>query len=81
VEKIFRTEFENAVKLYCPLDNNKRKQIEAELEHASAAIGKLDKSFSMVLYNSLKEYTEHVKKARHSIFQDFEFPSPPGAAG
>jgi len=74
VKKRFKKEFEAAARKYYPMDDEKRMELQAEMNKASGVIEKLDKSFAVVLYNSLKEYTEHVKNARYSSFQDFVFP-------
>lgn len=76
VEKTFKDEFEAAIKKYFPFDDANRKDLKVELERVNLVIGKLDKEYAQVLHNSLNRYSNHVKKAAHSIFQDFIFPMP-----
>ena len=76
VEKGFKEQFENAVKKYFPFDENKRDEIKKELNKINFIISKLDKDYAIALHASLDKFAKHVKKARHSIFQDFIFPLP-----
>ena len=76
VEKIFKDEFEAAIKKYFPFDDTKRHDLKVEIERVNLVIGKLDKEYAQILYKSLDRYSNHVKKAAHSIFQDFIFPVP-----
>jgi hypothetical protein len=47
-----------------------------EIERINHVIGKLETIYGQILYKSLQGYANHVKKAGHSIFQDFIFPVP-----
>ena len=76
VEKTFKDEFEAAIKKYFPFDDAKRKELKEEIEKVNLVIGKLDKEYAQVCIIALNRYTKHVKKAAHSIFQDFIFPMP-----
>ena len=75
-EKTFKDEFEATIKKYFPFDDAKRKDLKVELERVNLVIGKLDKKYADMLRNSLDGYARHVKKAAHSVFQDFIFPLP-----
>ena len=74
VEKIFKDEFETTVKKYFPFDDVKRNALKKEMKKIDIIIAKLDKGFADILRKSLEVYAKHVKKAAHSIFQDFIFP-------
>ena len=76
VEKDFKEEFEAAIKKYYPFDETKRIELKKEMDGVNLAIAKLDKEYAQALHKSLDGYTKHVKKAAHSIFQDFIFPMP-----
>ncbi len=76
VEKSFRKDFEEEIKNYFPFDHVKRTALKKELDNIDHLIGKLDKEYADALRKSLSKYSEHVKKATHSVFQDFLFPLP-----
>ncbi|KAA9040524.1 hypothetical protein FW778_00280 [Ginsengibacter hankyongi] len=76
VEKGFKEQFEFAEKKYFPFDDNKRDEIKKELHKINFIISKLDKDYAFTLHAGLDRFAKHVKKARHSIFQDFIFPLP-----
>ena len=76
VEKIFEDQFEAAIKKYFPFDEAKRSILKKEMGKVNIIISKLDKEYASALHKSLDRYTRHVKKATHSIFQDFIFPLP-----
>lgn len=76
VEKTFKEQFEIAIKKYFPFDDAKRNDLKREIDMVNVVIGKLDKEYAYALHESLEGYARHVKKANHSIFQDFIFPIP-----
>ena len=76
VEKHFKEQFEAEIKKYLPFDEAKRNEIKIELERMSLVIAKLNREYSQALRKSLESYAMHVKKAAHSILQDFIFPLP-----
>lgn len=76
VDKQFKDQFETIVKEYFPFDENKRNTLKKEIERINLIIGRLEKTFGQVLHKSLEGYASHVKKATHSVFQDFIFPLP-----
>ena len=76
VEKTFKEQFEASVKKYSPFDDAKRNDLKKEIERVNRIIGKLDKEYARVLHHSLDKYSRHVRKAAHSVFQDFIFPVP-----
>lgn len=76
VDKQFKDQFETTVKEYFPFDENKRSTLKKEIERVNLVIGKLETTYGLVLHKSLEGYASHVKKARHSVFQDFIFPLP-----
>lgn len=76
VEKTFKERFDAAIKKYYPFDEVKRIELKKEIEGVNRIIEKLDNEFARTLHKSLDGYTKHVKKAAHSIFQDFIFPMP-----
>ncbi len=76
VDKGFKEQFEYVVKKYFPFDKDKRDEIKRELNKINLIISKLDPAYAAALHTSLKKFVRHVKKARHSILQDFIFPIP-----
>ena len=76
VEKGFKERFECAEKKYFPFNDNKRNEIKKQLHRINFIISKLDKDYAFTLHTGLDKFAKHVKKARHSIFQDFIFPLP-----
>ena len=76
VEKTFKEQFETAIKKYFPFDEAKRNELKGEIDRINLVVGKLDKEYANALHKSLEGYANHVKKAAHSIFQDFIFPMP-----
>lgn len=76
VEKTFKEQFEEAVKKYYPFDEEKQTALKNELETATLILSKLDKDYARGLYESLEGYSKHVKRADHSVFEDFIFPVP-----
>lgn len=76
VEKTFKEQFDAALEKYFPFDNAKRIKLKEEIEKVNLVIGKLDMEYAHLLHNSLERYARHVKKAAHSVFQDFIFPIP-----
>lgn len=76
VERNFRSQFEIIAKEYYPFDENKRNALKGEIDRVNHILGKLEKTYSETLYKSLESYSKHVKKATHTIFQDFIFPVP-----
>ena len=76
VEKTFEEQFEWAVKKYYPFDDVKRYELKKEIEAVNLVIAKLDREYAFMLHGSLVKFEKHVKKADHSVFQDFIFPMP-----
>ncbi len=76
VEKGFKDQFEHAVKKYFPFDKNEREEIKKEIGKINSVISKLDKDYALALHMSLDKFERHVKRANHSVFQDFIFPLP-----
>ena len=76
VDKTFETQFDSIVEAYSPFDENKRSALKYEIEQVNLIIGKLENYYGETLYKSLEGYANHVRKAAHSIFQDFIFPLP-----
>ncbi len=76
VEMTFKEQFETAIKKYFPFDEAKRNELKGEIDKVNLVIGKRDNEYALALHKSLEGYANHVKKAAHSIFQDFNFPMP-----
>ena len=76
VEKNFREKFEETIKLFLPCDEVKRNMLKREIDRVNKLISGLDQEYAAALHKSLDGYAKHVKKAAHSIFQDFIFPMP-----
>ena len=79
VEKSFKHDFEAAARKYYPFDDFQRNELEKEIGEIYPIIQKLDEYYAHALSKSLAAYAYHIRKAAHSIFQDFIFPiSIPG---
>lgn len=76
VEKGFKEAFEAAIKKYFPFDEAKRSELKKEMDKTTLIINKLDKEYGEALGKSFERYAKHVRKAAHSVFQDFIFPMP-----
>jgi hypothetical protein len=76
VEKNFQKQFELAVKEYTPLNDTKRNEIKSKMKKINLILGKLDKDYADKLLRSFEKYERHVRKAGHSVVQDFIFPVP-----
>jgi hypothetical protein len=76
VEVNFSNNFDATVKKYAPFTRTKRDALKKEIEAVNAIIDKLDPTYAEVLHKSLAGYADHVRKADHSIVEDFIFPLP-----
>ncbi|MCU7549114.1 hypothetical protein OCK74_08305 [Chitinophagaceae bacterium LB-8] len=74
VEKGFKKQYEEEVKLYFPFDEEKRNGLKREISKVNEVITKLDPFFGKLLLKSLEGYAKHVKNSVHTVFQDFIFP-------
>ena len=74
VEKTFRENFEAVAAAYYPFDEKKRDDLKKEVSKVQEIIEKLDLTYGGALSKSLERYATHVKRATHTIFQDFMFP-------
>lgn len=76
VEKNFEELFEAAIRKYFPFDTTERIELKKEMVRVNHVIEKLDKNYAHALNESLEKYTNHVKRAGHTVFVDFLFPLP-----
>lgn len=76
VEKQFQERFELAVRQYKPFDDAGRQALKEKISQIHFILGKLDKSYANILDKSFEKYERHVKKADHTVLQDFIFPVP-----
>ena len=76
VEKKLKTQFEIIEKEYYPFDEKQRSALKEEICRVDQIISKLEKNLGQTLYKSLEKYGKHVKRATHTVFQDFIFPVP-----
>ncbi len=76
VEKNFKEQFVATIKQYFPFDEVKRIALKKEIDTVNLTIEKLDKEYAQALNKSLEKYTNHVKRAAHTVFMDFIFPLP-----
>jgi len=74
VNENFKKDFEEAQEKYFPFDPPKQNLLKKELDSVNNIIAKLDKDYGKALHESLDGYARHVKKAAHTVFQDFVFP-------
>ncbi len=74
VEKNFQHQFEETAAAFYPFDESKRGALKMEIRKVQDALNRIDKNFADALTGSLHRYASHVKRATHSIFQDFMFP-------
>ena len=76
VEKIFETEFENTVKQYFPFGDEEKAALKKQIEQVHKVAEKLDPTYRDILLKSFHKYETHVKRAGHSVIEDFIFPIP-----
>ena len=76
VEKSFEEQFEEALRKYFPFDATQRMELKREMVKVNHVIEKLDKNYAHALRESFERYTNHVKRAGHTVFVDFLFPLP-----
>ena len=76
VDNNFEEDFEEAAKEYMPFDNEKVEQLKQEIERIKFIVKKLDPEYAKLLLDSLEKYERHVRKAAHSVVEDFIFPIP-----
>ena len=76
VEKDFKNRFESAVQEYMPFDELKSKKLKEKIRQISLALPKLNTNYANKLNKSFEKYERHVRRAGHSVFQDFIFPVP-----
>jgi len=76
VEKNFKEQFELTTQEYLPLDEVKRRELQKKIGRIDVILGKLDKDYAKKLHRSFEKYERHVRKAGHSVFEDFIFPVP-----
>jgi hypothetical protein len=76
VDKIFKDKFETAIQTYCPLNEDNQQKLRKEMEKINAVINKLDPSYQFLLRKSFDKYAAHVRRANHSVVQDFIIPIP-----
>lgn len=76
VDKDFKEKFEATAIRYFPFDEVSRNALKMEIESVNFIIDKLNTEYAYILQKSLQEYARHIKRAAHSIFQDFIFSVP-----
>ena len=76
VEKNFEEQFESAVKEYTPFDKEKLLRLKAQIEKVKQIAKKLDPEYGNILLRSFEKYERHVRRAGHSVVEDFIFPIP-----
>ena len=73
VEKRFTNQWEALEQEYLPLDETRRNKFLQQKQKVEKVIEKLDARYAQVLKESLQRFAKHVKRANHSVFQDFLF--------
>jgi len=76
VEHNFKDEFEAAAKEYMPFDDEQMDRLKQKIEQIKFIINKLDPEYAKLLLNSFEKYERHVRRAAHSVVEDFIFPIP-----
>lgn len=76
VEKTFAPDLDHAIKEYFPFDEDAISRLKKKLSHVQLITTRLDKQYADVLLKSFEKYERHVKRAGHSVFEDFIFPIP-----
>jgi hypothetical protein len=74
VEKNFAPLFEATVQQYYPFDEAQQTALQEKINKVYEVVAKLDAGYAEDLRRSLKKYANHVRRATHSVFQDFMFP-------
>lgn len=75
-EHSFEENFDAIATEYAPFSDEKRHLLQQEIKKINVIIEKLEPAFASLLWRSLQKYANHVRKADHSVFQDFIFPLP-----
>lgn len=76
VEKHFEEQFEEVVREFAPFDANRCGTLKQEINKVYPVLGKLDPDYARKLLRSFEKYERHVKKAGHTVVEDFIFPVP-----
>jgi hypothetical protein len=76
VEKNFEQDFELISKQYSPFDEESRRRVKSEIKRAQLILGKLNRDYASKLLRSFEKYERHVRRAAHSVVEDFVFPVP-----
>lgn len=76
VEKIFRREFDATVARYYPFAAESISELKKKVSEVNKISEKLDPDYRSILLKSFQKYETHVKRAGHSVFEDFIFPIP-----
>ena len=74
VDKNFKEQFEEAIKVYFPFDEEKRGALKQEINKVNEIAAKLNPKYGAVLIKSLSGYAKHVKNSIHTVFEDCIFP-------
>lgn len=76
VEKRFEEQFETVVREYGPFDDTKCGNLKQEIKKIYPILEKLDRDYARKLVISFEKYERHVRKAGHTVVEDFIFPVP-----
>jgi hypothetical protein len=76
VENNFKDEFEEAAKMYMPFDDEQMDRLKQKIERIKFIVRKLEPEYAKLLLRSFEKYERHVRRAAHSVVEDFIFPIP-----
>ena len=76
VEKIFKDEFDAALENFYPFDAPSVAELKKKVSEVNKISQKLDSQYRTILLKSFHKYETHVKRAGHSVIEDFIFPIP-----
>ena len=76
VDQHFKEEFEDAAKEYTPFDGEQMYRLKQKIERIKFIVNKLDPEYAKLLLKSFEKYERHVRRAAHSVVEDFIFPIP-----
>lgn len=76
VEANFERYFRECVEKYAPFDDLKRHELKDELNQTNTILSNLESTLAKAIHESLKQYTDHIRKADRTFLEYFIFPLP-----
>ena len=74
VEKVFKPQLEQLIRLHIPLNEFSKIAIKDEIDEINKLLGKMDREFAKALKKSLNSYAKHVHNADRNVIEYFVLP-------